>query len=247
MLNRLIKKIGRKLSPPPNFKKINGLEAFHQALPRIAFKKDLTSIRGWLSPLEQNALYGLGRLSPGPILEIGSWVGRSAICIASGVLDSTQKKEFVAAELGPTLENFRELEDGRIGFFYPVDSDTNMGACSKELYENEIEPVLEHPGGVLGQLRANLTAMEVDKAVTIVTGDFRDTLEPKTYQLIFIDAMHDEAEINRNAPCLKPLLAPGSILACHDTTPENQACLEGYFKFRYSFLADSLFIGEIAE
>ena len=232
------------LFPAPEFNKITSLQKLHRALPRVRLPAPAKEIPGWMSFREQRALYALARFSPGPILEIGSWLGRSTVCIGRGIVDSGNKKEFLTCELAPTMANYRYLPGNMVGFFYPPESEVNMGNAPVELFENDIKPFVSHPRGILGQLKDNLAAFNVSEAVSIFIGDFRNT-PVKRYNFLFSDAMHSEKEIARNAPDLRRFLGQGSILACHDTTPENEKYLRKYFQFGYFLQVDSLFVGEI--
>jgi len=232
------------LLPPPDFNKITSLQKLHHALPRIRLPAPAKEIPGWMSFKEQRALYALARFSRGPILEIGPWLGRSTVCIGRGILDSGKKKEFLTCELAPTMANYRYLSEKTVGFYYPPESEASMGVGSVETFENDIKPVVSNPKGVIGQLKENLAAFNVTDVVTIFQGDFRKSAV-KRYIFLFTDAMHSEEEISRNAPDLCRFLGQGSILACHDTTPENEKYLRKYFQFGYSLQVDSLFIGEI--
>src|SRR5580698_5996613 len=40
---------------------------------------------GWLTSFEASLLFSAGRELDGPFLEVGSWVGRSTVCIARGI------------------------------------------------------------------------------------------------------------------------------------------------------------------
>ncbi len=228
------------------FEDIDSLRTLQSLLPRLTFNHVPEGIGGWMSFEEQRALYALARYSRGPLLEIGPWLGLSTICIAWGILDSGVSKEFLTCELAPTLDNFRAVDDHSIGFFYPKESASAMGVCSLELFERDIKPVLEHPEGLLGQLRSNLANMKVADIVSIVVGDFR-SLPARRYQLVFSDSMHDENEINRNAPDLRRFVSGGSILACHDSNEANEKCINNYFEFGYSFTVGTLFVGEVID
>lgn len=229
----------------PDYGKISDLRALERSLPRVRFLNPSEKIGGWMNPDEQRALYALARFSAGPIMEIGPWLGLSTSCIAQGIRDSGRSKEFVTCELAPTLKNFRPIDSEAIGFFYPEKSDLPMGVCSLELFERDIKPVLDHPQGLLGQLKSNLARMDVRELVEVFVGDFRSSPD-KIYAFVFTDSMHDENEINRNAPDLKRFTAAGSILACHDSNEENERCLRKYFNFTYAFTVASLFVGEVA-
>jgi predicted O-methyltransferase YrrM len=231
--------------PAARVNEIASLAQLASLLPRIRVPVDTSGIRGWLSADEQRALYALGALAQSPVLEIGSWVGLSTVCLAQGILASGLPKQFVTCELNPTLANFRELADGRFAFDYPAGSQTPLGFCPREMFENDIRPVVEHPDGVVGQLRANLRRFKVDGLVEVITGDFRSVLPPHRFGFIFADITHDLNEIRLNAPALRRILADGAILACHDTTPENRDEIAKHFQFTQSIQIDSLFIGVV--
>lgn len=199
-------------------------------------------VDGWLTGDEEKALFALGRLASGfRILEIGPWLGRSTICIARGILASGKRTEFTTCELNPTEANF-VLEDG-VRLFTPDLTDAPLGGSPEADYEANMAPVVEHPDGVIGKLRENIINADVAPLVQIVEGDFRFVPFDGRFLLIFSDAMHGPDEIRRNAPRLAELLAPGGILACHDTTPENREVLGEFFTFRDEVQIDSLFIG----
>jgi hypothetical protein len=230
---------------PPDYRRIPGLGELGAMQPRVRFDLARAPVTGWLTLAERRALYSIARWSPGPFLEIGSWLGLSTTIIALGIADSGDSKEFDTCEFNPTLANFRPTANGQIGFFIPADSSQAMGLCSCEVFENEIKPVVGHPDGVGGLLQKNLARAGVSALVRVSLGDFRH-LDARTYRCVFCDALHDETEIRRNAPELRRFLAPGAILACHDTTAVNEQLLREYFAFGDAFRADSLFVGHIS-
>ncbi|MDR3458635.1 MAG: class I SAM-dependent methyltransferase [Verrucomicrobiae bacterium] len=234
-----------RILPGARVNKIKNLSQLRARLQWIQVPAEVGSVKGQLWPEEQRALYALGAMAESPMLEIGAWLGLSATCLAKGILASGVSKEFITCELNPTPANYRRLPDGQIAFYYPPESEITMGACSPEVYENEIKPVVEHPEGVAGQLRANLKRVNVDSVVQIVTGDFKTALPVRKFRFIFTDTMHEPSEIRRNAPNLLKLVEDGTILACHDTTPENREELGNYFQFSESIQIKTLFIGVI--
>ena len=201
-------------------------------LTRTRYADPLPGVAGWLSPREKQLLYAFGRWLKGPFFEVGPWVGKSTCCIASGIRDSGQPKEFLSAELNPSLENFRPVENG-IGFFYPPGSETNMGTCTLQEFEEEIKPVITAPGRVIGELKRNLTRFQLDKLVEIREGSFAD-VEDRGFRFLFVDSMHTPEEIARNAPHVKRHLRPGVVLACHDLNchPENETALQTNVQLR---------------
>jgi hypothetical protein len=212
---------------------------------RTRFADPLSGVAGWLSHREKQLLYAFGRWLPGPFLEIGPWVGKSTSCIASGIRDSGQRKQFISAELNPSIANFRTVDDG-VGFFYPADSTENMGSCTLQEFEDEIKPVITAEGGVIGALRRNLARLRLDSFVDIREGHF-SAVEDNKFRFLFVDAMHTPVEIERNAAYLTKYLRPGVVLACHDLHchPGNEATLRRVFNYGHTLSVDSTFVGEI--
>jgi hypothetical protein len=241
MLKKIYKRALRAFQAPVHPKKLGSWASIKKFSHRIRFDHSVEGIEGWLTPNEKRAIYALGFLAPGPILEIGSWAGLSTSCIAYGIKDSKRTIRFVAREFNPTLENFRPVQGG-IGFF--LKPDVCSGLCSEESFQRDIVPIISRPGGILGQLRKNLTERGLIDLVTISIGNFKE-MEPEKFGFVFCDALHDPGEIELNAPFLKRFVTDGSILACHDSNPENEICLKRFFTFKQSFSVDSLFVGEI--
>ena len=200
-------------------------------------------IAGWLLPGEEDALFALGVLADGPILEIGSWCGRSTVCLATGVAVREEPVDFVTVELNPGIEQW-PVVDGERYFRPSLDKDVLLGVGPA--WDAEIAPVVTAPGGILGQLTANLATAGVADVVEVLTGDFRAIdLPHDSYGLVFADVMHDEVEITSNAEHLARLVRPGGLLACHDTTPENRELLRRWFRFSDTAQVDSLFVGRV--
>ncbi len=202
-------------------------------------------VPGWLTGPEGQTLFALGALARGPVLEVGPWLGRSTVCIARGIAVSPEPKEFFTVELNPKAEDW-ELRDG-LYHFRPDDSDAAFaGGTPVEDWEEDNGPVVAHPEGVIGQLEANLRRCCVEELVQVVEGDFRHLPLHGPFAFIFTDTMHTPDEVHRNGQRLAELLAPGGVLACHDTTPENRAALGEFFDFDAETQVDSLFVGVAA-
>lgn len=249
LLRRSVGRARRLLQPFPKVD-TDAFGGFKNPLMRQVGKtrfyrpQDHETIRGWMTPGERQTLYSLARHMPGPITEIGPWVGLSTVAIAQGIRDSAQTKKFVTHDLGLTTENFRPIGD-KIGMFLP-DSEAPLGTCSVEEYNTGILPVLESPGGQIGMLRGNLEKFSVSDLVEIRIGDFKKKT-PATSAFVFCDALHDMTEVETNGPALVPYLKSGSILACHDIG-RHQAQID---KLRsivgggYGISIDSLYVIEI--
>jgi predicted O-methyltransferase YrrM len=218
-----------------------------QRVPRIKDAKFPNDIPGWLTPHERQTLYALAFCLPGPILEIGSWVGLSTTALAMGIKDSGASKQFDTVDLNPPPEWFRPVGPDTIGFF-PKDSLAPLGTCPLDSFEKEIEPIITAPGGQLGALKRTLAQTDLSSFVSVHTGDFRDLPDVK-YNLVFCDALHDEEETYRNASALARFLTPGSILACHDIS-HNLKCiaiLRQGINLGRAIEIDSLYISEVCQ
>ena len=215
-------------------------------LQLIPFNYSLEEIEGFLHHKEQQLLYAIAKTTKGPILEIGPWLGLSTACIAYGIKDSGMNKEFVTVELNQGVKNFKPVENGKIGFFYPINSKKPLGVCSVEVYEKQKKPILLKPRRAINALKQNLSKLGLLKFVTIKEGDFRVVAPKKKYKFIFCDALHTKAEIDQNAPALKKLLSSESLFVCHDINDEDKKkYLEGYIPIKHSFIINNLYIGFI--
>src|ERR1700694_884545 len=145
MLKKLYKRGLRAFQAPIHPGKLASWASIKTVSHRIRFDHSVAGIEGWLTPNEIRALYALGFLASGPMLEIGSWAGLSTSCIAYGIQDSKRAIRFVAREFNPTLDNFRPVEGG-IGFF--LKPDVFAGLCSEEAFQRGILPIISRPGGI---------------------------------------------------------------------------------------------------
>ncbi|SFM09178.1 Glycosyl transferase family 2 [Methylorubrum salsuginis] len=201
----------------------------------------LTSIPGWLSEREMRLLYGCARVLEGPFLEMGAWVGRSTSVLARGIRDAGDRKQFVSAEIGPELQNYRHLGD-EVHYCPPQGDGRSIGQVAAAVFESEIEPVLRKEGGVIGVLTRNLEALELLPFVTLHVGDFA-TAPDLGYGFIFNDCAHTAGEVEQSAPGLKALIGDRAvIMAAHDHCPEAEAAFRALFDVRESFCVDTLFV-----
>lgn len=155
---------------------------------------NLDDVSGWLSKNEQLCLKKYAALSTTDIFEIGTWVGKSTICLAKGLLPSYHK--VVTCDIFPTEKNFKYIDDELFGFFI---NNQLFGRCSAESYINEIEPILKQ--GVKNVLYQNLKRHGVDFRVKVIDGNFANLRKSEVYyDTVFCDVCHDEAEISCNVP-----------------------------------------------
>jgi len=199
-------------------------------------------VGGWLTSREETALYLLGLIANGPVLEVGPWLGKSTVCIASGIAASGERKEFTTCELNPTEDSWILDDDGVRQFHTDGTGQSNSGTPDAEWIQN-IQPIVGHPDGVIGLLQANLVRAGVAQIVDVVEGNFLHTPLDGPYGMIFTDAMHTPEEVHLNSARLRELLAPNAILACHDTNDENRRTLGEYIQFERETVVDGLFVG----
>ena len=223
--------------------------AFIELRESFSSDRDLVDIQGWLKPIEQQALHGLSALLEGPILEVGSWIGRSTCCLARGLLlrrHRAQNDQVTSVELNPDESFFRKNGEDEVEFWCPGDTEMR-GKTTTEIYEAIVRPAISFPGGIVGKLKETLIEHKVDHLVRIVTGDVTDVLPVESYGLIFSDISHTPFEIGIMVKALEPVLRPGVILACHDTTPQNRTALESLLNYEWTEMCGSLHIGLIGD
>lgn len=73
-----------------------------------AIHEDAAAIDGWLEPEDSLKLYELGRLAPGPFLEIGTYRGRSTTVLATALRDGGRHVDFFSLDIdAEALESAR--------------------------------------------------------------------------------------------------------------------------------------------
>ncbi|WP_203072893.1 class I SAM-dependent methyltransferase [Falsiroseomonas ponticola] len=192
--------------------------------------KDLPE--GWFSANQVNVLYQLASTTPGPILEIGPWVGRSTSVIARALRERKEKIAFHTVDYGI------ESEDEWLTLF-----------GSSVRTKKDPDRYLRHinqPRGTIASLERNLSAQGLRDFVEIHRGDFHQVSPPGLFSLVFCDATHSVAEIDANLPALLAKVAPGGIIACDDINPALEAHILSRFRFRWHHVDSLLFYAEPA-
>ena len=164
---------------------------------------------GWFPEAQCRVLYQLARTLPGPFMEIGSFVGRSTACICMGIRDSGTHKPFFTTDM-----HFDSAEQF-LAHYQPIHG-PHTQVPQKQLHYIET-------GGTLHHLQQNLEQHKLHEYVTILSGDFQQVMPISKYTMIFCDAAHDIAEVDRNIPRLAHYLQPGSVLVCDDVTNDSLA------------------------
>jgi predicted O-methyltransferase YrrM len=157
--------------------------------------------KGFLDEAEGQRLYELAydHAALGPIVEIGSYCGKSSVWVGSG-----------AAAAGGVLvcvDHHRGNEEQQPGELYhdPDLVDPATGAMDS-----------------LGFFRRTLRAAGIEDAIVAVVGTSRAaaTLCRGPFGMVFIDGGHTFEAAETDLACWAPHVAVGGILAIHDLFPD---------------------------
>lgn len=202
-----------------------------QKLDYVRVSFDLASLpEGWFSKGQINILYQLALATPGPILEVGPWIGRSTAVICHALCQRSEPVEFHTVDYGIASEQeWKELFGSEL--------------CKKPNADQYL-PHINQPGGSLTSLKRNLDERGFGDMAEIHRGDFHQVSPEGPFSLIFCDATHNIAEIDKNVPALLSKLKPGGILACDDTHPHHEDHLRSAFRWKWAHNDSLLFYGE---
>lgn len=184
---------------------------------------------GWMSALELQLLYNLGKSSRGDFLEIGPWIGRSTTAITLGRHDQGA--------------DGRRFDTADFGFVSLPDFCAQLGTGIDYASADEIaRPVLGN-GGSIAYLLENLRKRSLLSQVTsVIRGNALEVPLRESYGVIFCDAVHSVVEIDLTGPLLARLARPGTWMLCDDIhqISELVATLEKYVQFESLTLLESL-------
>ena len=165
---------------------------------------------GWLSAFEAWILYNLALTSEGPIVEIGSWVGRSTCTLAWGVRANPRRPLFDVFDLGIV-----GVDDFKAAF----DVDPRQHQPPESL------AAIEHPGGVPAVLVQNLAERGLYREIHMLAFcDFKTSTVSRTYATAFCDACHSKAEMDLNIPPLMKMMDPENYLIAFDDVYSLESC-----------------------
>lgn len=160
--------------------------------------------KGFLDESEGLRLYELARAHAalGPVLEIGSYCGKSSIYLGAGALDG-----------GGTLvcvDHHRGSEEHQRGEEYH----------DPELYDAAVDAMDSLP-----HLRRNLrrAGLEAVAVLLVAPSPAAARLWRTPLGMVFIDGGHSQAAADADYAGWSPLVAPGGILAIHDLFPDPAA------------------------
>ncbi len=156
---------------------------------------------GFMPPDEGLALYAAAEryAAVGPVLEIGSYCGKSTIYLAAAAR--------AAGQLVVTVDHHRGSEEHQPGWEYH-------------------DPALVDPGtgrlDTLPRLRATLAGAGVEDQVVVIVG--RSAQVARLWRLplglVFIDGGHTDAAAVTDYEGWAPQVARGGALAIHDVFPD---------------------------
>ena len=174
-------------------------------MTRLLMDRDLLraaeAAPGFMPPPEGLALFDAAAhyAHRGPVLEVGSYCGKSTIYLAAAAR--------AAGQLVVTVDHHRGSEEHQPGWEYH-------------------DPSLVDPAtgrlDTLPRLRATLAAANLEDHVVVVVGRSADVarLWATPLGLVFIDGGHTEMAAVTDYEGWAPWVAPGGALAIHDVFPD---------------------------
>src|SRR5215469_10456325 len=161
---------------------------------------------GFMPSAEGLALFETAQsyAAAGPVLEVGSYCGKSAIYLAAGVREARARG--IMQQL-VTVDHHRGSEEHQPGWEYH-------------------DPDLVDPAtgrlDTLPRLRATLAGAGLEDHVIVVVGRSADVarLWATPLGLVFIDGGHTEHAAVTDYESWAPWVAPGGALAIHDVFPD---------------------------
>ncbi|MGL5735743.1 MAG: class I SAM-dependent methyltransferase [Beijerinckiaceae bacterium] len=168
---------------------------------------------GWLNETEAAVLYNAVALTEGPVLDMGSWIGRSTCAMAQAIRDGAKDRPFDVLDFGIA-------GDAEWRRRFNVDPATMPDG-------DRILKVIRAHGGTCGSLKQNLVDRGLEAHVrSLFFGDADHFISRGDYAVVFCDATHDRAEIDRSIPIVKRhLAAEDFLLICDDIIREEDAAL----------------------
>jgi len=190
---------------------------------------------GWFDYDKSKTLYQAASETQGPIMEIGSFVGRSTACICYGIKKSGQKKAFYSVDL-----HFDSVEAFQT-WYEPIHG---QNAEPPDLLLKYLKT-----GGTFRALKHHLSERGLLQHVQLLKGNFEEVMPPQKFSLIFCDAVHNVTEIRRMVPKLLNYATSGTLLICDDCQNETMFQeMQKQARFRDAkVLHGSLFWGHIQD
>jgi predicted O-methyltransferase YrrM len=213
--------------PPGSLARGSGAAGRYGACVDAKLRQAAAAATGFMPEAEGLALCEVAEsyAAAGPVLEVGSYCGKSAIYLAAGVRAARAagiRQQVV------TVDHHRGSEEHQPGWEYH-------------------DPGLVDPAtgrlDTLPRLRATLAAAGVEDDVVAIVGRSADVarLWRTPLGLLFIDGGHTEAAAQRDYAGWAPLVAIGGALAIHDVFPDPADGGQAPFKIYQRALASGAF------
>ena len=190
-------------------------------------KRAAEAATGFMPVAEGLALYETAEAyaAVGPVLEVGSYCGKSAIYLAAGV--RAARKHGLRQQV-VTVDHHRGSEEHQPGWEYhdPSLIDPESGRFD-----------------TLPRLRATLAAAGVEDDVVVIVGRSVDVarLWRTPLGLLFIDGGHTDAAAQWDYEGWAPLVALSGVLAIHDVYPDPADGGQAPFRIYQRALASGAF------
>jgi predicted O-methyltransferase YrrM len=143
-------------------------------------------VAGWLHPREQSLLYWLGKITDGPVLELGCYHGKSTVCLFLGRQSAH----------GATTHVVVDLFQDYIGVISDFEAD----------FRRNVQPYVAANDLKVLRMSTFEAGPSLNKIIQGSAG----------FSGIFIDADHHYASVVKDAQLASSLLAPGGWMAFHD-------------------------------
>lgn len=206
--------------PNPAAAKLRASEPVHDMLNRA-----VQEIPGW-SPVEE--LFGLYSASvfdptvPGDLVEVGAWCGRSTIAL--GLAAKALGRKLHTVDIFPELDDWYQNPDGTWSIRLTIAGET-VEACNittvwdkafKEtvlpVYSNRQSPRKLHDAAVARYGLQDHVKVHRATAQTFL----KDVASGSRFKMVFLDADHGEAAVQKEIESFLPLLSPGGVMCFDD-------------------------------
>ncbi|HKY22422.1 MAG TPA: class I SAM-dependent methyltransferase [Vicinamibacterales bacterium] len=166
-------------------------------------------VQGFLMPNEAIALYDLAKnigSASATLVEIGSWLGKSSIVMASAI--SRQR-------------------DSRL---YCIDPFDGSGDVRSAIRYRQLQEAMRMP--LLDQFQANIRNAGLAEYVIPIAGASHDAIRTwnQPIHLLFIDGAHSYEAVKRDYTDWSPFVVDGGYICFHDTYLEPPKGVEDYHK-----------------
>jgi predicted O-methyltransferase YrrM len=173
------------------------------------------NVRGFFTPAEGRMLYHLAQRVQHPIVEIGSFCGKSTIWLARG-------SQIAAKVPVIAIDNFTGIPEKYINkmtrsFSKPAKV-VRRGGASKARRPPQRKPGHPKPLTHRETFERNIASAGVGNIVTLIPKSSKQAIKgaPKKIGLLFIDGDHEYEGVKLDFDLYSPRVVPGGYIAFHD-------------------------------